>query len=156
MIKEVYLRSLPSLKYHFGSFLQYHGCICVHPRTNHREKTKKHTEYKNYKCYNRKMWNLLRRNPDRRSSGLRVWQWSDLKLWVKKLGIIRGDLRWPGGIDGRRSVRGVVQLTPEPFLVAFVINGLSRTVNAHKKWPVRLGRLSMMRSSWKIFGYLWS
>jgi hypothetical protein len=58
-------------------------------------------------------------------------------------------VKWccPGGMEGKRSVLGVVQLTPDPFLVALVINGLSRTVNAHKKCPVKLGRLSIMRSN---------
>lgn len=43
------------------------------------------------------------------------------------------NLRCPGGMEGNVSVLGVVQLTPEPFLVAFVIKVLSSAVKAHKK-----------------------
>lgn len=41
-------------------------------------------------------------------------------------------LRCPGGIEGNKSVRGVVQLTPYGLRVALVINVLSRAENAHR------------------------
>lgn len=69
-----------------------------------------------------------------------------LKEYVN-INIYLFNVRWPGGIEGNESVRGVVQFTPDPFLVAFVINVLSSAVNAHKKCPVKLGRLSITKSS---------
>lgn len=58
------------------------------------------------------------------------------------------NLRCPGGIEGKVSVLGVVQFTPDPFLLAFVTKVLSSAVKAHKKCPVRLGKLSITRSNW--------
>lgn len=59
-------------------------------------------------------------------------------------------LRCPAGMEGSASVRGVVQFTPEPFLVAFVMSVLSKAVKAHKKCPLRLGKLSMVKSSCNV------
>lgn len=52
-------------------------------------------------------------------------------------------------MGGKVSVLGVVQFTPEPFLVAFVINVLSKAVNAQKKCPLRLGRFSIVKSNYE-------
>lgn len=50
-------------------------------------------------------------------------------------------------MGGKASVLGVVQFTPDPFLVAFVISVLSRAVKAQRKLPLRLGKLSIVKSS---------
>lgn len=57
-------------------------------------------------------------------------------------------VKWccPWGMEGNRSVLGVVQFTPKDFLEAFVISVLSRVENAQRNWPERVGRFSMTNS----------
>lgn len=56
-------------------------------------------------------------------------------------------LRWPGGMEGSRSVRGVVQLMPGDLRVALVIRVLSRAVNAQRNCPWSVGRWSIASSN---------
>jgi hypothetical protein len=52
-------------------------------------------------------------------------------------------------MDGRRSVRGVVQFTPYDLRVALVISVLSRAVKAHRNCPDSVGKFSINSSSCK-------
>lgn len=62
----------------------------------------------------------------------------------------QNNLRLPRAICGSKSVRGVVQLTPFRFLVAFVYSGgLSGVVNAHNRFSsFNWGKCSIVSSSY--------
>lgn len=62
------------------------------------------------------------------------------------------NLRLPRAIWGSKSVRGVVQLTPFRFLVAFVYSGgLSGVVNAHNRFSsFNCGKCSIVSSSYIV------
>jgi hypothetical protein len=70
-----------------------------------------------------------------------------MMTWLSTV-VDNANLRCPCGMDGRRSVRGVVQFTPYDFRVAFVISVLSRAVKAHRNCPDRVGKLSITSSNW--------